>query len=159
MDLAHLDWPFFDDQHRHFGRELEAWASANVARYINHSDTDRSCCDLVRAFGEAGWLKAVVPAAYGGLSPQLDVRTICLAREILSWHDSLADFAFAMQGLGTGSITLYGTEEQKARYLPPVRKAPTSPLLPYPSQKPAPMSAHSRPRPCRTATTMCASMA
>lgn len=122
MDLAHLDWPFFDDQHRHFGRELEAWASANVARYINHSDTDRSCCDLVRAFGEAGWLKAVVPAAYGGLSPQLDVRTICLAREILSWHDSLADFAFAMQGLGTGSITLYGTEEQKARYLPPVRK-------------------------------------
>ncbi len=62
----------------------------------------------MRALGDAGWLKAVVPAAYGGLSEALDVRRICLAREILAWHDSLADFAFAMQGLGTGSISLFG---------------------------------------------------
>ena len=122
MDLAHLDWPFFDDQHRRFARDLDAWASANVAHLVDHGDTDRSCCNLVHALGEAGWLKAVVPAAYGGLMPQLDVRTLCIAREILSWHVSLADFSFAMQGLGTGSISLYGTDEQKARYLPPVRE-------------------------------------
>ena len=71
--------------------------------------------------GEAGWLKAVVPAAYGGLSEKLDVRTLCSAREILAWHDSLADFAFAMQGLGTGSLSLFGSDEIKAKYLPPVR--------------------------------------
>ena len=70
--------------------------------------------------GDAGWLKAVVPAAYGGLTEKLDVRTICAAREILSWHDSLADFAFAMQGLGTASISLYGSDDIKAKYLPPV---------------------------------------
>jgi acyl-CoA dehydrogenase len=66
-------------------------------------------------------LKAVVPGAFGGLSDKIDVRTLCLAREILAWHDSLADFAFAMQGLGTGSISLFGSDELKAKYLPPVR--------------------------------------
>ena len=85
------------------------------------ADVDRTCRTLVRALGDAGWLKAVVPAAYGGLSERLDVRTLCLAREILAWHDSLADFAFAMQGLGTGSISLFGSDALKAKYLPPVR--------------------------------------
>jgi acyl-CoA dehydrogenase len=74
----------------------------------------------VRALGEAGWLKAVVPAAYGGLTERIGVRTLCLIREILAWNESLADFAFAMQGLGTGSISLFGSDEIKARYLPPV---------------------------------------
>ena len=72
--------------------------------------------------GEAGFLAPTVPAIYGGSHPQLDVRTLCLAREILGFYDGLADFAFAMQGLGTGSITLYGTPELKERYLPNVGK-------------------------------------
>ncbi len=121
LELAHLAWPFFDESHRRFAPALAQWAALEVAPHINRSDVDRSCRALVRALGEAGWLKAVVPAAYGGLSEQLDVRTLCLAREILAWNDSLADFAFAMQGLGTGSISLFGTDELKAKYLPPVR--------------------------------------
>ncbi|MCZ7657016.1 MAG: acyl-CoA dehydrogenase family protein [Xanthobacteraceae bacterium] len=121
-DLAHLEWPFFEERHRGFARELAAFADRELARHVDHADIDRSCRSLVRALGEAGWLKAVVPAAQGGLSPALDVRTLCLAREILAWHDGLADFAFAMQGLGTGSISLFGSETLKAKYLPPVRE-------------------------------------
>lgn len=119
--LAHLAWPFFDEAHRKFGPALTDWAGQKVHQHIDHADVDRSCRSLVRALGEAGWLKAVVPAAYGGLSEKLDVRTLCVARETLAWHDSLADFAFAMQGLGTGSISLFGSDEIKAKYLPPVR--------------------------------------
>ncbi len=119
--LAHLAWPFFDEQHRRFGPALADWANREVGQYIDHANVDRSCRALVRALGDAGWLKAVVPAAYGGLSERLDVRTLCIARETLAWHDSLADFAFAMQGLGTGSISLFGTDETKSKYLPPVR--------------------------------------
>jgi acyl-CoA dehydrogenase len=121
IDLAHLDWPFFADLHRRFAPELAAWASAEVAAHVDHADVDASCRALVRALGDTGWLRAVVPAPYGGLSEKLDVRTLCLAREVLAWHDSLADFAFAMQGLGTGSISLFGSDALKARYLPPVR--------------------------------------
>ncbi len=120
-DLAHLAWPFFDEAHRRFARELAAWADERAEQHIDHRDVDRSCRNLVRALGDAGWLKAVVPGAYGGLSEALDVRRLCLAREILAWHDSLADFAFAMQGLGTGSISLFGSDALKAKYLPPVR--------------------------------------
>ena len=119
--LSHLAWPFFDEGHRQFGPALADWANREVGQYIDHANVDRSCRALVRALGEAGWLKAVVPAAYGGLSEKLDVRTLCIARESLAWYDSLADFAFAMQGLGTGSISLFGSDETKAKYLPPVR--------------------------------------
>ena len=119
-DLTHLIWPFFSDAHRDFAHGLSAWAQSGLPE-VDHDDVDRSCRRLVRALGEAGWLRAVVPAAFGGHEDHLDVRTLCLAREILSWHDSLADFAFAMQGLGTGSICLYGSEELKRKYLPPVR--------------------------------------
>ena len=118
--LAHLAWPFFGDEHRQFGPALADWVEREVAQHINHADVDRSCRTLVRALGDAGWLKAVVPAAYGGLSEKLDVRRLCIARETLAWHDSLADFAFAMQGLGSGSISLFGSDETKAKYLPPV---------------------------------------
>jgi len=121
-DLSHLAWPFFVDLHRQFAPSLVTWAERELTPLIDHADVDRSCRALVRALGEAGWLKAVVPAAYGGLTEKLDVRTLCLAREILAWNDSLADFAFAMQGLGTGSISLYGSPELKAKYLPPVRE-------------------------------------
>jgi acyl-CoA dehydrogenase len=119
-DLSHLSWPFFEDEHRAFAHGLADWAAHGIEQHIDLSDLDGSCQKLVRALGEAGWLRAVVPAAYGGLSPQIDVRRLCLAREILAWHDSLADFAFAMQGLGTGSISLFGTDWVKTRYLPPV---------------------------------------
>jgi acyl-CoA dehydrogenase len=121
IDLSHLAWPFFGEAQRQFAATLAHWAKKEVAAQIDHSDIDKSCRKLVRKLGDAGWLKAVVPAAYGGLSEKLDVRTLCLAREILAWNDSLADFAFAMQGLGTGSISLFGTDELKAKYLPPVR--------------------------------------
>jgi acyl-CoA dehydrogenase len=119
-DLSHLAWPFFGETHRHFATTLERWAEKNVSTHVDHADVDKTCRTLVRALGDAGWLKAVVPAACGGLTEKIDVRTICLAREILSWHDSLADFAFAMQGLGTGSISLFGSAALKAKYLPAV---------------------------------------
>ncbi|MGL5363433.1 MAG: acyl-CoA dehydrogenase family protein, partial [Bosea sp. (in: a-proteobacteria)] len=86
----------------------------------DHHDVDSSCRKLVKALGQAGILRATVPEAYGGLHAGYDVRSLCLAREALAWHDGLADFAFAMQGLGTGPITLAGSPEQKARYLPAV---------------------------------------
>jgi len=119
--LSHFAWPFFNDSHRKFASTFAQWASQNVDQYVDHANVDQSCRALVRALGEAGWLRAVVPAAYGGLSEKLDVRTLCSAREILAWHDSLADFAFAMQGLGTGSLSLFGSDEIKAKYLPSVR--------------------------------------
>ncbi|HKA78443.1 MAG TPA: acyl-CoA dehydrogenase family protein [Xanthobacteraceae bacterium] len=115
-----LSWPFFDDNHRRFAEALARWADATLPS-LPHDDVDAACRARVKALGEAGFLKAVVPAEAGGLHPKLDVRTLCLAREILAFRDGLADFAFAMQGLGTGAISLYGTAELKARYLPPVR--------------------------------------
>ena len=120
--LTHLEWPFFGNEHREFAPALADWAGREVGKYIDHKDVDKSCRALVRALGDAGLLKAVVPAAYGGHSEKLDVRMLCAAREILSWHDSLADFAFAMQGLGTGSISLFGSDALKSKYLPPVRE-------------------------------------
>jgi acyl-CoA dehydrogenase len=115
-----LAWPFFDAGHRGFAEALARWADATLPA-LPHDDVDAACRERVRALGEAGFLKAVMPAEHGGLHPRLDVRTLCLARETLAFRDGLADFAFAMQGLGTGSITLFGSPELKARYLPLVR--------------------------------------
>ena len=115
-----LALPFFEDGHRRFADEIARWADATL-HALPHDDVDAACRARVKALGEAGFLKAVVPASHGGLHPALDVRTLCLAREILAFRDGLADFAFAMQGLGTGSISLYGSEELKRKYLPPVR--------------------------------------
>jgi acyl-CoA dehydrogenase len=120
IDLSHLAWPFFDDSHREFAATLDQWACKNLAKLCDHSDVDQTCRSLVRALGHAGWLKAVVPGSYGGSSRQIDLRKLCLAREILAWHDGLADFAFAMQGLGSGSISLFGSDALKAKYLPGV---------------------------------------
>ncbi|WP_349360142.1 acyl-CoA dehydrogenase family protein [Stappia sp.] len=119
-DTSFLDWPFFDDGHRAFAAEVEAFAAREVADLVDHHDVDGSCRRLVAALGRAGLLRAVVPEAHGGLSDRLDVRRLCIARETLARHQGLADFAFAMQGLGTGSISLYGTPEIQTRYLPPV---------------------------------------
>ncbi len=116
-----LDWPFFEDHHRAFAAQIAAFADAEL-HLLPHDDVDAACRARVAALGKAGFLKAVVPKAYGGLSDTFDVRTLCLAREILAARDGLADFAFAMQGLGTGSITLYGNEALKQKYLPPVAR-------------------------------------
>src|SRR5262245_9044642 len=121
MSLDHtLVLPFFDQGHRAFAERIGRWADATLPS-LPHDDVDAACRARVKAMGEAGFLKAVVPAEHGGLHPKLDVRTLCLAREILGFRDGLADFAFAMQGLGTGAITLFGSDALKRRYLPPVR--------------------------------------
>ena len=122
IDASFLSWPFFEDRHRQFAADLNAWASKEVGSLVDHHDVDASCRRLVRRLGEGGWLKAVVPQAYGGLYPSFDVRTLCLARETLAAHEGLADFAFAMQGLGTGPITLFGSGAIKEQYLPPVAR-------------------------------------
>ncbi len=115
-----LALPFFNDGHRRLADQLARWADATLPS-LPHDDVDAACRARVAALGEAGFLKVVVPAEYGGLHSKLDVRTLCLAREILAYRDGLADFAFAMQGLGTVSISLYGSEDLQRRYLPPVR--------------------------------------
>jgi len=115
-----LALPFFDDGHRRFAEEISRWADAKL-HSLPHDDVDAACRARVRALGEAGFLKAVVPSSYGGLHPVLDVRALCIAREVLSFRDGLADFAFAMQGLGTASVSLFGSDELKWKYLPPVR--------------------------------------
>lgn len=115
-----LSWPFFDDGHRRFAAALARFADSTLSA-LPHGDLDAACRARVKALGEAGFLKAVVPAEHGGLHRGLDVRTLCLAREILAFRDGLSDFAFAMQGLGTASITLFGSAALKTRYLPPVR--------------------------------------
>src|SRR3954467_4583431 len=121
MSLAEtLNWPFFEEHHRHFADELARWADATLPG-LPHDDVNEACRARVAALGKAGFLKACVPAEYGGLHPKLDVRTLCIARETLAFRHGLADFAIAMQGLGTGSISLFGSPELKARYLPPVR--------------------------------------
>jgi acyl-CoA dehydrogenase len=103
-DRAFLDWPFLEARHRALAADLEAWAAARLP--VDHADTDAACRHLVRALGEAGWLVHT--------APDLDVRTLALIRETLARHDALADFAFAMQGLGMGAVTLFGSEEQRA---------------------------------------------
>ncbi|MBY8916424.1 acyl-CoA dehydrogenase family protein [Nitratireductor sp. L1-7-SE] len=108
-DRSFLDWPFFEQRHRDWADKLDAWCAKNLP--VDHSDVDTACRDLVARLGEAGFLK---PTALDTANPgPLDVRTLCLTRETLARHDGLADFAFAMQGLGTGAISLFGTPEQQ----------------------------------------------
>jgi len=116
-DKSYLRWPFFEPRHRDLSNRLETWSAEALAE-PHHGDVDATCRALVTALGAAGFLADAVPAAG---ADALDVRSLCLVRETLARHSALADFAFAMQGLGTGSITLYGTDAQRARFLPPVR--------------------------------------
>lgn len=116
-----LSWPFFDAAHRDFAAKISDWART-VLPGLPHDDVDEACRARVKALGVAGFLRAVVPEAYGGTGKYFDVRRLCLAREILAAHDGLADFSFAMQGLGTGAITLFGSETLKQHYLPPVAR-------------------------------------
>jgi acyl-CoA dehydrogenase len=114
-----LDWPWFTDDHRRYATKLQRWAEQNIA-HLPHDDVDAACRARVKLLGDAGFLKPTIPNAYGGLHATFDVRTLCLTREILGFYDGLADFAFAMQGLGTGAITLFGSDALKERYLPAV---------------------------------------
>lgn len=122
-DTSWLDWPFFEDHHRAMASELEAWCIDALAS-INHHDTDAACRQLVAALGQAGWLRYCVPAGpdntWGGALPQVDSRMVCILRETLARHEGLADFAAAMQGLGSGAIALMGSDALRQRYLPKV---------------------------------------
>jgi acyl-CoA dehydrogenase len=121
-DRSFLEWPFFDDSHRRLASELDDWCRLELNHVHDEADVDAECRALVGKFGQAGWLRYCVPAAYGGALDQLDVRSLALIRETLARHSGLADFAFAMQGLGSGTITLFGSEEQKQAYLPAVAR-------------------------------------
>jgi acyl-CoA dehydrogenase len=119
-DKSYLDLPFFDDAHRTLARDLDAWAAERIGGGHDHVDTDAACHNLVALLGEAGWLEYCVPKAHGGRLERIDSRSLCIARETLARHDGLADFAFAMQGLGSGSISIAGSDEVRSRYLPRV---------------------------------------
>ena len=122
-DLTYLGWPFFDDDHRALARDLDGWAVEHLRDVPEaHEETvDGLCRGLVRSLADAGWLDYVVPGAQGGRYETLDVRSLCLLRETLGRYHALADFAFVMQGLGSGAISLFGSDELKERYLPTVR--------------------------------------
>jgi acyl-CoA dehydrogenase len=120
--LDHLRWPFFEERHRTFAATLETWAAHEV-RDVHGADVDAMCRHLVGQLGGAGWLRhAVGGIEHGGTADVIDTRMLCLAREILARHNGLADFAFAMQGLGSGAISLAGSAEQRAHWLPCVSR-------------------------------------
>jgi acyl-CoA dehydrogenase len=118
-DATFLSWPFFDDDHRALASALDRWAAEHVGDEEYH-DVDAACRDLVTALGRGGWLRYAVPAQFGGAFEQVDSRAVCIIRETLARHNALADFAFAMQGLGSAPIVLAGDALVQARYLPRV---------------------------------------
>jgi len=116
----HWDWPFLEPRHKALASELERWAGSHM-KDLPGDDLDAACRQLVRKLGQAGWLKyAIGGVAYGAMADTIDTRAICLIRETLARQSGLADFAFAMQGLGSGAITLFGSAGQKEKYLPAV---------------------------------------
>ena len=119
-DRSFLDWPFFDGGHRKLAADLETWSADKLAHVEHGDDVDNTCRALVKSLGAGGWLRYCVPAAYGGALEKLDSRSLCVLRETLARHDGLADFAFAMQGLGSGAISIAGSEELRRRFLPKV---------------------------------------
>lgn len=123
---SHLDWPFLEPRHKALATELDRWAGRVLTDDLQDhsvSAVDDACRRLVRQLGEGGWLKyAIGGTAYGGSTDTIDTRAVCLVRETLARHSGLADFAFAMQGLGSGAISIFGSPEQKGRYLSCVAK-------------------------------------
>jgi alkylation response protein AidB-like acyl-CoA dehydrogenase len=117
-DKHYLAWPFFDGRHAELEAALDAWAAQKV-RGVHGADVDADCRQLVRLLGEGGWLRHAIA---GGDAQAIDTRAICLIRETLARHNGLADFAFAMQGLGSGAISLFGTDAQRERYSPKVAR-------------------------------------
>jgi acyl-CoA dehydrogenase len=120
-----LQWPFFEKAHRRLATEVRDWCKANLAKAAHPGDragVDARCRELVVALGRAGLLKHCLRAADGGASAEFDARSICILRESLAWWDGLADFVFAMQGLGSAPLSLAGSDALRARYLPRVAK-------------------------------------
>ena len=115
--IQHLELPFFDDVHRDLGARLTAWIAQ---QQVDERDDRKACQEWVQRLGNAGWLRYCVPEKFGGALQRLDSRALVILREALAFHSPLADFAFAMQGLGSGAITLAGTAAQQAAYLPHV---------------------------------------
>ena len=114
---THLDWPFLDASHRALADQAARWVATQI---IDDTDADAACRTWVRALGRAGFLRHAVPAPWGGLHPTIASRELCILRETLAAHHPLADFAFAMQGLGAGALALAGDEALKATWLPKV---------------------------------------
>jgi len=122
-DRSFINWPFFEDEHRVLALELEKWAKTELTDYaITPANVDLACQELVLKLADGGWLDYCVANKYGGKNPSLDVRSLCLIRETLARFSGLADFVFAMQGLGSGTISLFGSAELKKKYLPDVRR-------------------------------------
>ena len=118
-DGSFLQWPFFSDEHRELAARLDDWANRHIPSLTaeEHHDLDGTCKAIVKALGDAGFTSYAVPASAGGQHKKLDVRSLCIIRETLARHNALADFAFAMQGLGSGPISLFGDEAQQTTYL------------------------------------------
>ncbi|PHR55820.1 MAG: acyl-CoA dehydrogenase [Robiginitomaculum sp.] len=125
-DTSFLDWPFLEDHHRVLAKDLRVWAAETIPPICDapgaHANADDTCKKLVKALGAGGWLRYCVPAEYGGALENLDVRSLAIIRETLAYYSGLADFAFAMQGLGSGAISTYGNDAQKRAYLPYVAR-------------------------------------
>ncbi len=124
-DTSYLDWPFLDDAHRDLAGRIARWAEAEIAPTADDEAEegeaiDAACRALVGKLAADGWIGYCVPAPHGGHFEHIDVRSLCLIRETLAYYSGLADFSFIMQGLGSGPISLFGSEEQKAAYLPGV---------------------------------------
>jgi acyl-CoA dehydrogenase len=119
-DKSYLGWPFFEERHRALAADIEIWAKKYASHHDEGEDIDAVCRGFVARLGAAGFLGLTVPKDGGGTYDKLDVRSLALAREILAYHHGLADFSFVMQGLGSGPISLFGTPEQKKRWLPGV---------------------------------------
>ena len=119
-DKTFLDWPFFAEKHRVMAKALTSWTLETLSESEEPLDVDAVCRTLVRRLAQGGWLRYCVPAAFGGVNEKLDVRALCLIRETLAYHSGLADFSFAIQGLGSGAITLFGSSDLQQAYLPAV---------------------------------------
>jgi len=115
----HLDWPFFEDTHREVDAEVARWIDERGERALEEDDSDRAVIEAVSDLGRSGFLRRFLPSPTDS-GPRLDVRSICLIRENLAAHSGLADVAFAMQGLGSAPISLFGSEELQARYVQPI---------------------------------------
>lgn len=118
----HLDWPFFAENHKKLAADLDHFVAGGGLGHIDHNDADSACKGLVRKLGAGGFLRHCVPAEFGGAAAEIESRSLCLIRETLAYADGLADFAFAMQGLGTGAISLSGSPEIKQAILPKIAK-------------------------------------
>ena len=122
-DREYLEWPFFNTGHVKLARQIDEWANDALPAIGSPGDSaaiDDACRQIVAALGRDGWLRYCVPGEFGGVFEKLDVRSICLIRETLARHSALADFSFAMQGLGSGAISFFGSQALKEKYLPSV---------------------------------------